>query len=85
MYRSGKLDDIQAFFDKIEKDIPKAVNEAGFNFAKGLYNQYISQLTISFIKMMIIFKFQNNIGYLANLLRLSSITINVEEIRSLVT
>jgi len=39
LYRSGKIDDVSPFFEKIEKEVPRSANEAGFNFAKGLYYQ----------------------------------------------
>jgi tetratricopeptide repeat protein 21B len=39
LYRAGNIDQMQSFIDNIEKKIPRATNEAGFNFAKGLFYQ----------------------------------------------
>ena len=39
LHRAGRIDESQVFFDKIEKELPKAVNEPGYNYAKGLFYQ----------------------------------------------
>ena len=39
LYRAGKIDETQFFFDKIEKEIPKALTEPGYNNAKGMFYQ----------------------------------------------
>ena len=39
LHRAGKLDQAKVFLDKIEKDIPKAPTEPGYNYAKGLFYQ----------------------------------------------
>lgn len=37
--RAGKINEVQYFFDKIEKDIPKSLTEPGYNYARGLFYQ----------------------------------------------
>lgn len=39
LYRSGKIDEVKVFFGKIEKDMPKALTDPGYNFAQGLFYQ----------------------------------------------
>ncbi len=45
LYRAGKIDECQFFFDKIEKDIPKALTEPGYNNARGLFFQLSNKPT----------------------------------------
>jgi pentatricopeptide repeat protein len=39
LYRAGKIDEAKYFFDKVEKDHPKSVNDPGYNYAMGLFYQ----------------------------------------------
>ncbi|CAF0765805.1 unnamed protein product [Brachionus calyciflorus] len=45
LYRAGKIDDAKEFFEKIDKDLPKAPTEPGYNYAMGLYYQLSSKPT----------------------------------------
>ncbi|XP_036378258.1 tetratricopeptide repeat protein 21B [Megalops cyprinoides] len=42
--RTGKLDDVPAYFQKCEKDHPRAPIEPGYNFCKGLYCWHVGQV-----------------------------------------
>lgn len=39
LYRAGKIDEAKEFLDQIERDIPKAPTDPGYNFAMGLFYQ----------------------------------------------
>lgn len=41
MYRAGRVNDCKAYFDIIDKELPKASTEPGYNYAMGLFNQYV--------------------------------------------
>ena len=39
LYRAGKIDESNQFFEQIEKEIPKSLTEPGYNYARGLFYQ----------------------------------------------
>ena len=39
LYRAGKIEEMKYFFENIEKELPKAVTEPGYNYAMGLFYQ----------------------------------------------
>jgi pentatricopeptide repeat protein len=47
LYRAGKIDEAKVFFDKIEKESPKALTDPGYNYAQGLFFQYVSNFILA--------------------------------------
>jgi len=39
LYRAGKIEEMKFFFENVEKELPKAVTEPGYNYAMGLFYQ----------------------------------------------